>query len=344
MNTKILFILKRRHDFSQTEHTGKGLSSGLLNSSSFISDSLGDVASLEVVVDGNDINRVVTTHSPAVVIIEALWVTPEKITELSKIHKDVKWVIQLHSDTPFLAGEGIAFSWIGHYLTMNNVWVSANSPRMVEELKIFARNIPRVKNEILYLPNCYPKIQPSGVNTENETDVVSVGCFGAIRPLKNTMIQAVAAVDFTNRIGKKLHFHINCRVQRGEAIIKNLQNFFMHLIDAGHQLIIHDWMPHDKFLEMCSKMDVGMQVSFSETFNIVAADLVTAGVPIVGSKELPWLFDYAKADATDVLDISKKLQDAYSSSERNVAQHQESINNYSDQALSVWMETFCEIL
>ena len=103
-------------------------------------------------------------------------------------------------------------------------------------------------------------------------------------------------------------------------------------------------MPHDKFLEMCSKMDVGMQVSFSETFNIVAADLVTAGVPIVGSKELPWLLDYAKADATDVLDISKKLQDAYGSSERNVAQHQKSINNYSDQALSVWMETFCEIL
>lgn len=38
-------------------------------------------------------------------------------------------------------------------------------------------------------------------------------------------------------------------------------------------------------------MDVVIVTSLSETFNIVAADAISAGVPVVGSNEIPWLFE-----------------------------------------------------
>jgi len=47
-------------------------------------------------------------------------------------------------------------------------------------------------------------------------------------------------------------------------------------------------------------MDVVIVTSLSETFNIVAADAISAGVPVVGSNEIPWLseiFQYAPTNS-----------------------------------------------
>jgi hypothetical protein len=46
-------------------------------------------------------------------------------------------------------------------------------------------------------------------------------------------------------------------------------------------------------------MDICMQVSFSETFNIVSADSVVNAVPIVVSKEVTWATNHCVADPTD---------------------------------------------
>src|SRR5205814_4697667 len=94
-------------------------SSGLFNSAHFISDMLNDALGYEsklvIVTDGNDIDREVANFNPAIVIIEALWVTPDKISELSKLHPDVQWLMRNHSALPFLALEGLAVEWMGEY-------------------------------------------------------------------------------------------------------------------------------------------------------------------------------------------------------------------------------------
>ena len=86
-------------------------------------------AKVVVVVDNNDIDREVAAYKPTHVIIEALWVVPEKFEVLSKLHPGVKWIVRYHSEVAFLASEGIAMKWTQGYLAQNNVFIGINSPR-----------------------------------------------------------------------------------------------------------------------------------------------------------------------------------------------------------------------
>ena len=85
-------------------------------------------------------------------IIEALWVVPSKFEVLQKLHPNVKWIIRLHSEVPFLANEGIAMEWIFDYMKYDNVIISVNSKRMEREMNII---LPK---PVLYLPNYYPVV------------------------------------------------------------------------------------------------------------------------------------------------------------------------------------------
>jgi hypothetical protein len=87
-------------------------------------------------------------------------------------------------------------------------------------------------------------------------------------------------------------------------------------------------------------MDIGLQVSFSETFNIVGADIISQGVPLVGSKEIPWAIPVFNADPTDSKNISNKLTMAYKFPRLNIWTHQMSLKNYTDKTLDVWFDYF----
>ena len=98
--SKILFILKRREDYNAKVHSHIGLSTGLYNSAKFMNDMLveaGFNSVLEVAVDNNCIDRLVSKHKPTHVIIEALWVVPTKFSILQKLHPSVQWIVRLHS-------------------------------------------------------------------------------------------------------------------------------------------------------------------------------------------------------------------------------------------------------
>jgi hypothetical protein len=125
------------------------------------------------------------------------------------------------------------------------------------------------------------------------------------------MIQAIAAIEFAHKKKKKLRFHINGnRLEgKGEPILKNLRELFDHV--HGCELVEHTWMTHDDFLELVRSMDIGMQVSFSETFNIVAADFINCDVPIVTCREIDWSNKTLWADPTDSESIVEALERAF---------------------------------
>jgi hypothetical protein len=120
----------------------------------------------------------------------------------------------------------------------------------------------------------------------------------------------MAAIEFAEQIGKTLRFHINgTRIeQSGDNALRNIQALFEH---SEHDLIEHKWYKHAEFLEAASKMDIGMQVSFSESFNIVTADFVTAKVPIVASDDISWMPWIMKVSPTSHKGIVRKLKIAY---------------------------------
>ena len=341
---KVLFILKRREDFQASKHSQIGLSTGLYNSASFVNDMLlanNIESNLEVVIDNNDIDRVVTKYRPTHVIIEALWVVPTKFAELQKIHPNVTWVIRVHSEMPFMAGEGMAMDWLGDYSKFKNVVIAMNSPRMLREVKFFLQHINNwdditSNNKIIYLPNFYP--QEYKIKSFIKKDTIDISCFGAVRPLKDHLVQAFAAVEFADSLGKKLNFHVNAgRIEmQGDPMLSNLKGLFSHLYDNGHRMINHLWTPREEFLRLCSEMDIGMQVSFSETFNIVAADLISQGVPVVGSKEIPWLASQYCADPTDSSDMINKLQTVYDFPQINVKLNQYQLTEYTSKVSQIW--------
>lgn len=301
-NKRVLFILKKR----QTSHTGLNtISSGLLNSAHFVNDMLiknGIESNLVEVIDNNCIDREVTKYNPTHVIIEALWVVPSKFKVLTMLHPNVEWIIRLHSDIPFLANEGIAIDWIYQYLEYENVKVSINSKRADREFGVVTNK------DFLYLPNYYPvgffnKNKPS----KRDKKFLNVGCFGAVRPMKNHLLQAFAAIEFANKNNKILNFHINIgRVENnGDPVLKNLRSLFEN--NPEHNLIEHKWMIHSDFIEVVQRMDIGLQVSFSETFNIVTADMVNNNIPVVVSNEISWVCPLFHAKTTSTKSIVKKM-------------------------------------
>jgi hypothetical protein len=56
-------------------------------------------------------------------------------------------------------------------------------------------------------------------------------------------------------------------------------------------------------------MDLGLQVSLSETYNIVTADLVNQGVPVITSKEISFINRFSRVKVTkDAQEIKRKLR------------------------------------
>lgn len=347
----VLFILKRREDYSHNKHSSHpGLSTGLWNSANYVNvmlQELGIKSNLVVVTDNNDIDREVTKYKPTFCIIEALWVVPSKFTQLSKLHPDVTWIIRLHSELPFLANEGIAMDWIIDYARHPKVIVACNAPRMLNEVRFYIGNALsiesdfRLSEKVIYLPNFY-KQEYQKKKFQLYNNVINIGCFGAVRPLKNHIEQAIAAVKFADYNGLYLNFHINGdRMEmKGEPVMHNLRGMFQHLQPRGHELICHTWTPREQFLELCASMDIGMQVSFSETFNIVGADLISQGVPLVASSEIPWADKLYCADPTDSDDICKILNRIYNWPGFNTWANKIGLKSYTNTTKKVWHKYF----
>lgn len=327
---KLLFILKKQthygcYSYSQT--------SGLYNSAKFVVDMLngsGVQAKLVEVTDNNDIDREVSGYRPDVVIIEALWVVPEKFDILKKLHPQVEWIVRLHSDVPFLATEGIAMQWIFGYLE-RGIEVAPNSPKLARDLFEITGD-----ENILLLPNYYPvrDIKHRG------SALLQVGCFGALRPMKNTLTQAVAAIRYANEHGRTLYFNINggrCE-QGGESVLKNLRSLFQN---TGHFLIEHPWLKREAFLEILAEMNFALCASFSETFCITAADAVSTNTPLICTGEIPWASDLSVVPATDVRAIVRKMNFLSSPVKYIVnARNRHNLKKYSEHSKNIWLSRF----
>lgn len=312
---KILFILKKRRLYDMPSH--KTLHSGLFNSASFVNDMLnrnGIKSHLIQVDDNNCIDREVTKYNPTHVVIEALWVVPDKFEVLHKLHPKVNWIIRLHSEIPFIANEGMAIDWLFKYNELRKkckLIIAPNTKKMFDDLSSVG-----IKDMVL-LPNYYPITETYEHKKHKDKDYINIGCFGAIRPMKNQLIQAVAAIEFGNQIGKPIHFHINSeRIEKGDSALRNIRALFEN--QSIHKLVEHPWYSHHDFSRLILKMDLGLQVSLNETFNIVAADFVSKNVPLIGSEEINWLNCLYKANATSSKDIVKKLKIGYKLRKLNI--------------------------
>jgi hypothetical protein len=330
---RVLFVLKNEPDYSYG-YGGKK-SSGLYNSALFVANMLnaaGIVSQVSIVTDNNDIDREVSNFKATHVIIEALWVVPSKFVVLKKLHPRVTWIVRIHSEIPFLALDGVAVEWIKQYVQLPNVFVATNSLRTKSDLEIVAGA------EILYLPNYYP-LNFKAPKKTNIQKSINIGCFGAVRPFKNQLAQAVAAYGYAQKNKLALTFHINSsRVeQNGDNVLKNIRALFA---GSPYTLVEHTWFDHAAFLTALQALDLIMTVSFTETFSIVTADAVSQGIPIVTSPEVTWANPAIQADPTSISDIQAKMSTALRTMffKNITASNQKRLTSYSNNSKDIWLD------
>lgn len=290
--SQVLFLCKENYSYGSE----KGTFHGLVNSAHFIANFLSErhvATEVRSVVDADAIDAAVQEVNPKVVVIEALWATPQKMTELLSMpeHANRLWIVRVHSKSAFLAQEGVAIDWIKNYPA--ELVVCPNTRAMCEDLGAMGVDTMLLPN--IYNPEPY-EATPPHTQLHNDGEL-NIGCFGALRPLKNHLVQAVGAIRFADRIGEPMKFHVNDTNGNVENanVLSNLQSAFE---GTPHQLVTHSWGSHRDFIDLVQQMDMGLQVSLSESFNLVAADFVSNHVPVVASDEIDWLPDTVKVPAT----------------------------------------------
>lgn len=329
---KVLFLCKKGQIYNIFQYCRR--SSGLYNSTSFIVESLkqrGIHAHLVEVHDNNCIDREVAQFKPDAVVIEAVWVTPSKFDVLKKLHPRVQWFIHLHSQMSFLSLESMAFSWLIDSAA-KGVRMIANSPESYNALHAILSS-----EDLIYLPNVYLREQHHPKHSDDASEFIDIACFGAIRPLKNHMLQALAAIQFAKEKNQKLRFHVNAtRIEMsGATVLKSLRDMFERVPNA--ELVESHWQNPEEFLIFLRTLDMGMQVSLTETFNVVSADYVSSGLPIVVSKEVPWASRWNKASDADPIDIVRIMHRAYNNS-RLIRLNQWLLTKYANHSAALWYD------
>lgn len=334
--SRVLFIVKKRID-------SYGVSVGLINSAVFVANALNRIgieAKVVRVIDNNSIDVEVSQFNPTHVIVEALWVVPEKFDALIALHPSVKWVVRMHSKTPFLAMEGIAIEWIRRYHAIalrhrKNFFLSSNSEDMGYDLA-YALGIDSVLLLNIYEPTWKEKCWLENGEVFDD-GYVDIACFGAIRPLKNHLIQAMSAAIFAKNIGRRLRFHVNANriEQKADEILKNLR-----AMGSDHfKLVEHPWLPHEDFIKVVKTMDMGLQVSLSESFNIVTADFVGSGVIIVVSTDVDWMPKYAQASPNSAEDIVSKMEYSWRHRKSGIQNdNKKALERHNKTALDTWTD------
>lgn len=294
---EILLIEKVSHRFKRQNATKQN--SGLSICTDHIVLGLsGRVASVAV-DDTNDIKIAIQRFKPKNVFIQAIWIRAETLAPIKYMFPDTKFYLHVHSNVPFLVTEGYATTYISSYYKLG--WgVVFNNLQAYELFK----NYPNTH----YLPNIYNANFLSKKPRE-ESNTIDVGCFGSFRPMKNHITQAMAAMRFAEDMGKTINFHVNFGRSEGggEVIKKNILALFQ--LNTKHKLIDTPWKSHSDFIShMNQNIDINMQLSMSESFNIVAADSIAAAVPIIVSPEIDWVYPSCISYYSDWYDINRTMK------------------------------------
>lgn len=228
-----------------------------------------------------------------VVIFEALNFSYKSINQLKQMF-GIECYVHLHSAYPFMSMEPMAAHYIEN-CKKSGIGIIFNSKKMLDMF-------PYEKNLCLENIYSFDSVDPKIFSG----DVLNVGCHGSLRHMKNVPAQAISAIRFCDDNNLKLRFHVNSRSEgEGEAISSILKYLFK---ETNHELVFCKWMSHNSFKSYCETLDLGLQLSMSETFNIVAADYVSSGVPIVVSDQIEWADKLSVAKYDSVSEIKSKIE------------------------------------
>ena len=248
------------------------------------------------------INKYNETHSERLthVVISAPWLSVYDMKCLLENFSDIKFVILSHSNVGFLQADPTGVELLRKYAelsrTYKNIKVGGNCAQFVEWFKA------AYTEECVLLPNLYPVERVKSKVWEGGP--LKIGAFGAIRAEKNFMTAAAAAMVIHTQLGVPVEFHMSTGGEGCKSVtLPAIEQMFEGV--EGVKLIRHDWAYWDTFVKLVGSMDLLIQVSYTESFNMVTADGISQGVPSVVSPVIRWAPDHWKANPDDAVDVAK---------------------------------------
>ena len=276
------------------------------------------------------------TPSVTHAIIEAPWIGLREMESLLFRFPDVEFIVRSHSQVGFLQVEAGAIQLIRDYALLQdgtlNFSIAGNSTRFCEFMEL------TYKVRCLYLPNLYDheRVHKHEFRAHSPGNLLRVSSFGAIRLLKNHSTAAAAALMLARLRNSDLEFYMNVnREEHGNGVLHAIRNLFKGLPWA--KLIEVPWQPWGSFRQTVGHMDIALQVSATETFNIVTADACAEGVPSVIGESIDWLPSEWVANIDDANEIALVANNLLSDprSGKKATHH---LERYVDASTKVWID------
>lgn len=220
------------------------------------------------------------------VIISAPWLSTFDLSSMVSAFPEIHFVVASHSNVGFLQADpnGVKLLRQAAALSLgfHNFSVAGNCLRFVRWFET------AYKSPAIYLPNLYALDELDRPAARWQGGVLRIGCFGAVRPLKNMMTAAAAALEIATRRQADLELWISGGRSEGggDLVRRAVGEMFSGLTHA--RLVDAPWRPWPEFRAIVRTMHLLLQVSYTESFNMVTADGAAEGVPSVVSDAIDW--------------------------------------------------------
>ncbi len=221
-----------------------------------------------------------------VIVSAPSWVQPLEFKAMCLEFPNIEFVMLNHSGLAYLSIDKFGIRNIRACIDLeqelHNFRVGWNNPRGFE----WARKTFSYRG--LELTNLYDTSSFVHPYTHKPVSgVIRIGSFGASRPWKNQLTAAEGAVQLARQLGVNLELYVNSkRPDGGERMIESRGELFDNL--RGCKIIEVPWEPWPRFRNTCAHMHLLFSPSFDETFNVVTADGIAAGVASVTAPSLEW--------------------------------------------------------
>jgi glycosyltransferase involved in cell wall biosynthesis len=256
------------------------------------------------VTNNVDIVNALQAKHPTHLVIQAPWLSTYDLTTMVHAFPKIVFAVVSHSNVGFLQADpcGVRLLREASELStgVHNFSLAANSEKFVGWWRR-AYRAPAI-----HLPNLYYADEVSRPARRWNGGTLRIGAFGAIRPLKNLMTAAAAALEIAARKQADLEFWLSGgRLEGGgDVVLRAIQEMFSGLHHA--RLVLAPWRPWPRFRDVVRHMHLLLQPSYTESFNMVTADGIAMGVPSVVSEAIDWVPKSWKAHHDDASHIARK--------------------------------------
>jgi hypothetical protein len=268
---------------------------------------------------------------PSHIVISAPWIEPVDLAKLAGEFPEIHFIVVSHSCVGFLSADPHAIKILKEVanmqMTSHNIFVGGNS------LKFTSWATDTWGIPVMWCPNLYCMKEVFSHRDRNWSpgSILRIGIFGANRPLKNHVCSAAAAAELAIRYGTPVEVYLSTGRNEGGSPLA-----LAEMLDVRNIAVKPTgWLNWPAFRKLLRTMDIVMQPSFTESFNVVAADSIAEGVPVVVSETIDWVPRWWQAVADDPQDIARVadtlLRDPTTSHQGRIA-----LRDYVDRGIAQW--------